>query len=426
MSLINKMLRDLDARGGDGARGDASSQVRPVGRGARSPLSPLVIGAGVAVLVVLGASGFVAWKYLRGQQAASAPAVAEVRAPQAAPTQPVVQKHGPVAVAVGDEGPAVVPGNIPPEEHRAAGEKMAREMEERNAAARLAAAGGDAAAVGRSTEAGPDASGRAGLRSRSNILPANDGRTGGSMGRVVSSRAASGKATAGDGATTSRTKVGHGASGSAGMGGAGASGGTTTGNAAAVEGNLSPQQKAENEYRRALMKLQDARVSEALAGLERALELYPRHEAARQTLVSLLIESGRNSEAIHHLALATSLDPGQASMAMLLARLQLENGGNALETLQRSLPYAESNAEYRAMMAGVLQRANRHKEAIEHYQAAVQLQPANAVWWMGLGISLQADKRNADAKAAFQRAAESGRLTPDLQSFVERRLQQLN
>jgi MSHA biogenesis protein MshN len=111
---------------------------------------------------------------------------------------------------------------------------------------------------------------------------------------------------------------------------------------------------------------------------------------------------------------------------MLLARLQLEAGGNALETLQRSLPYAESNPEYRAMMAGVLQRANRHTEAVDHYQAAVRLQPANAVWWMGLGISLQAEKRNAEAKSAFQRALESGRLSPELQGFVERRLQQLD
>jgi MSHA biogenesis protein MshN len=401
MSLINKMLRDLDARGGDGARGEASSLVRPVGRGSRSPLSPLVIGAGLAVFVVLGASGFVAWKYLRGQHAASTPAVAVVRAPAAALTQPVVQANGPVAVVAGDEGPAVVPGNIPPEEHRVAGERMAREMEERNAAARRVAAGVNTAAVGRVDARSP----------QSDEARANDVKPSGNTNRVATRRAAPGNATVERGATA-RAATGQAAADGPRVG--------------VAEAGLSPQQKAENEYRRALVKLQDARVSEALAGLERALELYPRHEAARQTLVSLLIESGRNAEAIHHLALATSLDPGQASMAMLLARLQLENGGNALETLERSLPYAESNAEYRAVMAGVLQRANRHKEAIEHYQAAVQLQPANAVWWMGLGISLQADKRNADAKAAFRRAAESGRLTPDLQSFVERRLQQLD
>jgi MSHA biogenesis protein MshN len=77
-------------------------------------------------------------------------------------------------------------------------------------------------------------------------------------------------------------------------------------------------------------------------------------------------------------------------------------------------------------MAGILQRANRHKEAADQYQAAVRLQPGNAVWWMGMGISLQADKRNAEAKIAFQRARDSGRLAPELQAFVERRLQQLN
>jgi len=429
MSLINKMLRDLDARGGDGARGDASSQVRPVSHGARGGLSPFVIGAGVVALLVLGGGGFAAWKYLRSApQPVSVPAPAVARAPQAVPAQAVVQKNGPVAAAAGDEGPAVVAGDIPPEVHRAAGEKMAREMEERNAAARRAAgvsgakaagsmAGQELAALQRDAGDGTGRSGktapeRQAVTSKNGLAGRRDGAAA-SASRV--SRGAAGEA-----------KQGRSAAGAAGAAAAGAEAGAGANSAAGAEVGLSPQQKAENEYRRALAKLQDARVSEALAGLERALELNPRHEAARQTLVGLLIESGRNAEAIHHLALATSLDPRQASMAMLLARLQLENGGNALETLQRSLPYAEANAEYRAVMAGVLQRAGRQKEAAEHYQAAVRLQPANAVWWMGLGISLQADKRNAEAKAAFQRAAESGRLAPELQSFVERRLQQLN
>jgi len=401
MSLINKMLRDLDARGGDGARGDASSQVRPVNHGSRSGLSPLAIGAGLMALVVLGGGGFAAWKYWRGaQQPVSAPMPAAVQAPQAAPVTPVAQKNGPVAVAAGDEGPAVVAGNIPPEAHRAAGEKMAREMEERNAAARRAAGASGAMAAGGAVGNEPGVSQRAAAASVSRAK-----------------RSASG------GEKQSRPTAGG---DRADAGGAVSGAGTGAFGAAGAEAGLSPQQKAENEYRRALVKLQDARISEAMAGLERALELDPRHEAARQTLVSLLVESGRNAEAIHHLALATSLDPRQSSMAMLLARLQLENGGNALETLQRSLPYAETNAEYRAVMAGILQRAGRHKEAAEHYQAAVRLQPANAIWWMGLGISLQAEKRNAEAKAAFQRAAESGRLAPELQSFVERRLQQLD
>jgi MSHA biogenesis protein MshN len=45
---------------------------------------------------------------------------------------------------------------------------------------------------------------------------------------------------------------------------------------------------------------------------------------------------------------------------------------------------------------------------------------------MGLGMSLQAEKRNAEALEAFQRARASGTLSAELLAFVERRLQQLS
>ena len=411
MSLINKMLQDLDARGGNGARAGASSTVRPVSYGSRAAVSPAAIGAGVLTLAVLGAGGFAAWKYFRGAQHGG-PAPAAVPAARTAAPQPAARQNGPAGEAVGDEGPPVVQGGIAPEAHRGAGEQLARKMEERNAAARRAAASGSkalepGAAVERSAAAQRENTAR--LPGQAATLQAGKARDTGTL-------------RAGSPAQRPAAQV-------AGRKGTQAANAPDKGPLAAgesAETGLSSQQRAENEYRRALSKLQDARVSEALAGLEQAVYLYPRHEAARQTLVSLLIEGGRTQEAMRHLVFATNLDPRQAGMAMLLARLQLEHGGSALETLQRSLPYAESNADYRALLAGVLQRANRHKEAADHYQAAVRLQPGNAVWWMGMGISLQADKRNAEAKIAFQRARDSGRLAPELQTFVERRLQQLN
>jgi MSHA biogenesis protein MshN len=45
---------------------------------------------------------------------------------------------------------------------------------------------------------------------------------------------------------------------------------------------------------------------------------------------------------------------------------------------------------------------------------------------MGLGISLQAEKRNAEALEAFQKAKAVGTLSAELQAFVERRLGQLS
>jgi MSHA biogenesis protein MshN len=185
-------------------------------------------------------------------------------------------------------------------------------------------------------------------------------------------------------------------------------------------------QRAEGEYRHALSALQDGRMTETIAALEQALKLDPAHEAARQTLVGLLIEAKRNDEAIRHLQTALALDARQPAMAMLLARLQIERGASGVDTLTRTLPYAGNNADYHAFLAGALQREQRHREAAEQYQAALRSSPGNGVWWMGLGMSLQAEKRNAEALEAFQRARASGSLSAELLGFVERRLQQLS
>jgi MSHA biogenesis protein MshN len=184
-------------------------------------------------------------------------------------------------------------------------------------------------------------------------------------------------------------------------------------------------QRAEGEYRRALASLQEGRMTETVAALEQALKYEPTHEAARQTLVGLLIEANRNDEAMRQLQLGLTLDPRQPAMAMLLARLQIERGGNGIDTLMRTLPYAGNDADYHAFLAAALARQQRHREAAEQYQQAVRAVPSNGVWWMGLGISLQAEKRNGEALDAFQRARASGGLSQELQGFVERRIQQL-
>jgi MSHA biogenesis protein MshN len=186
-----------------------------------------------------------------------------------------------------------------------------------------------------------------------------------------------------------------------------------------------PRQEAENDYRKALGLIQEGRVTAGISALEQVLRIDPRHDAARQTLIGLLLENKQQDEAMQQLAQALALDPGQPALAMTLARLQVEKGGPALQTLQRSLPHATERADYLSFVAALLQRERRHKEAIEHYQAALRLSPGNGLWWMGLGISLQADDRLPDAKVAFQRAKASGSLESELSSFVDKKLQQL-
>jgi MSHA biogenesis protein MshN len=195
-----------------------------------------------------------------------------------------------------------------------------------------------------------------------------------------------------------------------------------------VEKKVSPQQLAENEYRKANLLAQQGKFQEAIAGYEAALKLDPVHDGmAREALVTVLLQSKRNADAEKVLHEGLAQDVKQTRFAMLLARLQVERGaqGQALDTLGRTLPYADQQADYQAFMAALLQRQNRHKEAITHYQIALQLSPGSGLWLMGLGISLQAVQRKEDALDAYQRATEARNLSPELQAFVAQRIKEI-
>ncbi|MFL6708349.1 MAG: tetratricopeptide repeat protein [Massilia sp.] len=188
--------------------------------------------------------------------------------------------------------------------------------------------------------------------------------------------------------------------------------------------------RIDSPYRRALALLAEGRRDDAVAALELLLRTDAKNGAARETLVGLLIEGGRAEQAMQQLQAGLAADPRQGAMAMLLARMQIERGGDGIDTLLRSLPFvdtgeadAQATASYHAFLAGALQRRQRHREAVEQYQAALKSAPTNGVWLMGLGISLRAEGRAADSVEAFTRARAGGTLSPELDAYVERQLQ---
>ncbi|MDN4039095.1 tetratricopeptide repeat protein [Massilia sp. YIM B02443] len=350
MSLINKMLQDLDARAGKPGAAPLPGDVRPVlAGGERAPWGrPVTFGAVAVVLVGVGT-----WLALERRPAPAAPQpVTVVAAPVAAPPVELV------SVAPVQEAPQPAPEPAEP----LTPEPPAPGPEPEAPAPKPAP---------RAERAKPAVAAKPLVRKAEPVA------------KPVPARAP----------VSGRTET--------------------------------PAQRADNAYKRALGALEDGRVTEAIATLQAGLRANPKHEAARQTLVSLLIEAKRPDEAMRQLQAALTPDPRQPSLAMLLARLQLERGGPALETLNRTLPHAAGNGEYHAFLAGVLQREGRPREAAEHYRQALRTAPQNGVWWMGLGISLQGEKRDGEAVEAFQRARDSGTLSAELQGFVERRLKQL-
>ncbi|MGV8893969.1 MAG: tetratricopeptide repeat protein [Burkholderiaceae bacterium] len=190
---------------------------------------------------------------------------------------------------------------------------------------------------------------------------------------------------------------------------------------------VTPQQTTENAYRQAIARIDAGQSAQAIGMLEQVLQRNPTHAAARQTLVGLLLKSKRQDDAVRTLQEGLNIDLAQPGLAMILARLQVERGNlqPALETLQHTLPHAAGQADYQAFLAALLQREKHHQEATAHYAIALRQAPQNGLWWMGYGISLQAENRLAEAQDAFKRAKASNMLSAELKAFVDQKLRQL-
>ena len=180
-------------------------------------------------------------------------------------------------------------------------------------------------------------------------------------------------------------------------------------------------------YRAANEELARGRTDLALAGYAEALKADSRHMPARQAMIVVLLEQGRSAEARNALLEGIEAVPTNSTWPMLLARLQVEAGDvkGGAETLERSLSTAGTQADYRAFLATLLQMQSRHTDAIKYYQSALQIAPDSGRSLAGLAISLEAEKRFAEARDAYRRALATNSLGRDLEAYAQDRLKQL-
>lgn len=186
---------------------------------------------------------------------------------------------------------------------------------------------------------------------------------------------------------------------------------------------LSAEDSAEAEYRQALRLFEQGRSEEALRRLRQMLTAQPTHIKARELAAGIELQTGHWREAQRLLEDGLRQASNHYLFARMLARVYIDHGSEAkaLTVMESASPQGSQDAEFSALLGLLYQRAGRHADAIKGYERALALRPDDARTWLGFAISLEGTEQWGAAKSAYRRARD-GDLTLPLATYAEQRL----
>lgn len=190
---------------------------------------------------------------------------------------------------------------------------------------------------------------------------------------------------------------------------------------------LSPQEKDHQISRLAAEQVRTGQVKGAIDQLQGFLGVNPEALQARSLLARLQIQQGEYVAAETLLEKGLALAPDYEPFVLLAARALMgqSRNGEALAWLQQQSPQLQVKIEFQALLAPLLQRENKHKEAVRVYRRLLAQDANNAQWWIGQAISLEAAGEFQQALQAYLSATRVPEIDARLMAYATRRVAQL-
>ncbi|MCK5913407.1 MAG: tetratricopeptide repeat protein, partial [Desulfuromusa sp.] len=193
--------------------------------------------------------------------------------------------------------------------------------------------------------------------------------------------------------------------------------------------NRSRLSRDQQAYQAGLEQLQQGDRVAAEASFNQALLLNPKLEDARLQLIELLQQQMKLVKAEELLQQGLLLAPENPAFRKIYAHLLLndQRQSEAISLLKTDpLPTVVEDLEYYALLAALLQDTRQFEEASSIYGQLLQVRPQEALWWMGMAISLEQSGHFEPARNAYQEALSLPGLRPDLQNYIQSRVQALS
>lgn len=163
------------------------------------------------------------------------------------------------------------------------------------------------------------------------------------------------------------------------------------------------------------------RPEEALASLERSLELKPRQAEVRVLAGATAMNLQRYEEAARHYEAAVSIEPGKGVNAVYLANVQQRVGRDdeAVTTLLTALRRDTTLHSAYALLSDIYAKQNKVAMAMDQIDRALETAPeknthARTAYTVKRAALLRRDNRPAEAIAALEALPPDARLRPEV------------
>ena len=171
------------------------------------------------------------------------------------------------------------------------------------------------------------------------------------------------------------------------------------------------QHLLEQDYPRAIRELEALHASQG-ADLEVVRWLAQAYQGA-----------GQSAQLLAWLPAQLRQHPQDAELRMLLARAQLQSGAMAaaVATLSQHAPVLSSEPGYHALLAASYQQTRQWAQSAAVYRQLVALRPAQATWQLGLAIALEQLEQPAAAVKHYRLALQGQGLDESSRRFASER-----
>ena len=187
---------------------------------------------------------------------------------------------------------------------------------------------------------------------------------------------------------------------------------------------LSFSDQDRQQVQRSLEQWSNGQRLTALQTLDSFIYDNPQAHQSRETLAKLLIQQGEQERAMQAVDVGLAIAPNHAGYRKVKARLLIASAraAEAVQLLDAARPSVAIDPEYHDVLATALLSGQDYERAAQTYRALLQQDQTTGRWWYGMAASYDALGRTQEAGNAYEQALQQSNLTPGLRQNSQQRL----